>query len=165
MAANADMLRGNSHQESRNDDVDGLGEDLLADAECGPRVELMLVEVVGLLELEELLGLPAQPVEFGDLSSSGVGTAQGGEVERLLAAAIGQLDRANFDRLSAIPCILRRRNQHALIVPSTRAERVDGLESVRGRDRSEEHTSELQSRENLVCRLLLEKKKKMEEKQ
>src|SRR5690606_40447958 len=30
-------------------------------------------------------------------------------------------------------------------------------------DRSEEHTSELQSRENLVCRLLLEKKKKKEE--
>src|SRR5436309_12519919 len=32
---------------------------------------------------------------------------------------------------------------------------VDG----NGRARSEEHTSELQSRENLVCRLLLEKKK------
>src|SRR5436309_5182713 len=32
-----------------------------------------------------------------------------------------------------------------------------------GVDRSEEHTSELQSRENLVCRLLLEKKKKKEE--
>src|SRR5690606_39829135 len=32
----------------------------------------------------------------------------------------------------------------------------DGLE--RFFDRSEEHTSELQSRENLVCRLLLEKK-------
>src|SRR5256885_7822073 len=30
----------------------------------------------------------------------------------------------------------------------------------RGRDRSEEHTSELQSPCNLVCRLLLEKKKK-----
>src|SRR5690606_40780419 len=30
----------------------------------------------------------------------------------------------------------------------------------RARGRSEEHTSELQSRENLVCRLLLEKKKK-----
>src|SRR5690606_41294990 len=29
--------------------------------------------------------------------------------------------------------------------------------------RSEEHTSELQSRENLVCRLLLEKKKKIME--
>ena len=32
---------------------------------------------------------------------------------------------------------------------------------ARGRDRSEEHTSELQSLTNLVCRLLLEKKKKM----
>src|SRR5690606_40682028 len=31
--------------------------------------------------------------------------------------------------------------------------------------RSEEHTSELQSRENLVCRLLLEKKKKENERQ
>src|SRR5690606_277530 len=31
---------------------------------------------------------------------------------------------------------------------------------MRGRSRSEEHTSELQSRENLVCRLLLEKKNK-----
>src|SRR6266700_4800595 len=30
----------------------------------------------------------------------------------------------------------------------------------RSLSRSEEHTSELQSRENLVCRLLLEKKKK-----
>src|SRR5690606_42084805 len=29
--------------------------------------------------------------------------------------------------------------------------------------RSEEHTSELQSRENLVCRLLLEKKKKIQQ--
>src|SRR5690606_3414858 len=31
-------------------------------------------------------------------------------------------------------------------------------------ERSEEHTSELQSRENLVCRLLLEKKKKKKKK-
>src|SRR5688572_31433825 len=32
--------------------------------------------------------------------------------------------------------------------------------SVMGMERSEEHTSELQSQSNLVCRLLLEKKKK-----
>src|SRR2546430_11473457 len=31
---------------------------------------------------------------------------------------------------------------------------------ARGRERSEEHTSELQSQSNLVCRLLLEKKKR-----
>src|SRR3989440_6200783 len=38
----------------------------------------------------------------------------------------------------------------------------DGDAGARGRDagRSEEHTSELQSRSDLVCRLLLEKKKK-----
>src|SRR5690606_41224386 len=33
-----------------------------------------------------------------------------------------------------------------------------------GPNRSEEHTSELQSRENLVCRLLLEKKKIIQQK-
>src|SRR5207302_4363567 len=37
---------------------------------------------------------------------------------------------------------------------------VGGFGGDRCGIRSEEHTSELQSRENLVCRLLLEKKKK-----
>src|SRR2546421_7310486 len=36
---------------------------------------------------------------------------------------------------------------------------------VNARSRSEEHTSELQSRSDLVCRLLLEKKKKMKRKE
>src|SRR3712207_7429524 len=35
-----------------------------------------------------------------------------------------------------------------------------GVRSGQGLERSEEHTSELQSRQYLVCRLLLEKKKK-----
>ena len=42
---------------------------------------------------------------------------------------------------------------------------IDGLDFSSGdsklKHRSEEHTSELQSRENLVCRLLLEKKKNL----
>src|SRR2546427_5765364 len=37
-----------------------------------------------------------------------------------------------------------------------------GLPGLRVKDRSEEHTSELQSQSNLVCRLLLEKKKKQD---
>src|SRR5947209_15251431 len=37
---------------------------------------------------------------------------------------------------------------------------ADGDAIVKRRRRSEEHTSELQSRQYLVCRLLLEKKKK-----
>src|SRR5690606_39594064 len=43
---------------------------------------------------------------------------------------------------------------HGATAPTSRTSRS------RPRVRSEEHTSELQSRENLVCRLLLEKKKK-----
>src|SRR5690606_41845305 len=43
--------------------------------------------------------------------------------------------------------------------PAYRASRPDAPPSPSGEGRSEEHTSELQSRENLVCRLLLEKKK------
>src|SRR3712207_8183292 len=42
-----------------------------------------------------------------------------------------------------------------------RLARLHGLRLLRRR-RSEEHTSELQSRQYLVCRLLLEKKKKRE---
>src|SRR5262245_63282738 len=39
-----------------------------------------------------------------------------------------------------------------------------GTPTVRAIDRSEEHTSELQSLRHLVCRLLLEKKKKKQKK-
>src|SRR5260370_26068567 len=42
-----------------------------------------------------------------------------------------------------------------------RMRRASRLLSQRSEPRSEEHTSELQSHLNLVCRLLLEKKKKM----
>src|SRR5688572_31315336 len=41
-----------------------------------------------------------------------------------------------------------------------RAQRRWPFEAIQRRLRSEEHTSELQSQSNLVCRLLLEKKKK-----
>src|SRR5688572_31447565 len=44
--------------------------------------------------------------------------------------------------------------QHARLEPCGR------LDHGKLRERSEEHTSELQSQSNLVCRLLLEKKKK-----
>src|SRR5690349_23154865 len=44
-------------------------------------------------------------------------------------------------------------------LPSGRGPRTE-RGSREGEERSEEHTSELQSRRDLVCRLLLEKKKK-----
>src|SRR2546426_5373320 len=56
----------------------------------------------------------------------------------------------------------RHGGRHAVAVCRRRAERNQGVHvggSVPGHRRSEEHTSELQSPCNLVCRLLLEKKK------
>src|SRR3712207_8064901 len=48
----------------------------------------------------------------------------------------------------------------AAVDPAARPHRLAAHEDVlRDRQRSEEHTSELQSRQYLVCRLLLEKKK------
>src|SRR2546427_8562696 len=48
--------------------------------------------------------------------------------------------------------------QAAVPAPARRACRFHGTD-----ERSEEHTSELQSQSNLVCRLLLEKKKNIEQ--
>src|SRR5690606_41576280 len=57
---------------------------------------------------------------------------------------VGSLDRA----------LVRRLGRHQRLLRLAAHASAAGL-----RRRSEEHTSELQSRENLVCRLLLEKKK------
>src|SRR5690606_39987166 len=60
---------------------------------------------------------------------------------------------------------LKRKNQLGDLILPIAAIRGEGTsnvylpEEVPALPRSEEHTSELQSRENLVCRLLLEKKK------
>src|SRR5207249_9318860 len=59
----------------------------------------------------------------------------------------------------------RRRRPHGDTRPARGRRRAARAGRVRGardrRARSEEHTSELQSRFDLVCRLLLEKKKKL----
>src|SRR5947209_8958931 len=57
------------------------------------------------------------------------------------------LIRLIHDRFSSLPVFVRR---HVLALSAAAAP---------DEDRSEEHTSELQSRQYLVCRLLLEKKK------
>src|SRR5436309_11415513 len=78
------------------------------------------------------------------------------------AAVAGEQREQQADRL-----LSARRDEHlpgrgGLAAPRAvrRHRRTQGGQAERGVPRSEEHTSELQSRENLVCRLLLEKKKK-----
>src|SRR3712207_9549294 len=53
----------------------------------------------------------------------------------------------------------RARSRAVRRARARRDQRPGGAAGHRGRGRSEEHTSELQSRQYLVCRLLLEKKK------
>src|SRR5690606_41129351 len=92
-----------------------------------------------------------------ELKASETGEPYPGIVEMVTAeidrfAIAGRCYLTSFDTL-----VLRACREHAPQIPrlvsvnAHWAERQGGL-------RSEEHTSELQSRENLVCRLLLEKK-------
>src|SRR5438270_1281596 len=62
----------------------------------------------------------------------------------------------------ALPILLVLRNGFTVTGESACAspENFDAEIGRKNRARSEEHTSELQSQSNLVCRLLLEKKKK-----
>src|SRR2546427_8633219 len=62
---------------------------------------------------------------------------------------------AEFERVG------RGRRKLVFVHPALRARlRLARGQSVSRHSRSEEHTSELQSQSNLVCRLLLEKKKR-----
>src|SRR2546423_9446714 len=67
--------------------------------------------------------------------------------------------------ISAVPATESRRRRCAR--PARRSRWGSAARSRRGRNRarSEEHTSELQSLAYLVCRLLLEKKKKQNERE
>src|SRR2546422_3464777 len=75
----------------------------------------------------------------------------------LVPVAAAALPRPGVDLPRRLPA---RRTRDARGRGSRRP--ADGVDraAVRARPRSEEHTSELQSRLHLVCRLLLEKKKK-----
>src|SRR2546430_6812955 len=65
-------------------------------------------------------------------------------------------------RSNALPLVWKHRSGRKSLVLGSTAAYVAGMSPEDSSDllRSEEHTSELQSQSNLVCRLLLEKKKK-----
>src|SRR2546427_12821249 len=69
----------------------------------------------------------------------------------------GAARRMSYPRAGNSPC--------GLIYRTTTISRYTSTEAIAGPARSEEHTSELQSQSNLVCRLLLEKKKKKTKKE
>src|SRR3712207_7656663 len=85
---------------------------------------------------------------YTTLFRSALPEAAGGVGEDDVAAA-GQVAGVVGDRVLAAPETVREDHRGSRVLPAR---------EVHGR-RSEEHTSELQSRQYLVCRLLLEKKK------
>src|SRR3712207_7829796 len=81
------------------------------------------------------------------------GLAEEDAEDQLLAAALDRLD------LDLVVEIEGRPSRRQLSRQLRRRQRGGQVALARGQRRSEEHTSELQSRQYLVCRLLLEKKK------
>src|SRR5690606_5101577 len=77
------------------------------------------------------------------------------EVVRRLLAERPHLDTRDVARGAPHHRLVAIRQQQDVALRARRLEQPDDRLRLR---RSEEHTSELQSRENLVCRLLLEKK-------
>src|SRR5690606_41850342 len=78
-------------------------------------------------------------------------------VEARVRALQVEDDRIRVRRLDTLDVDLEGGAADEPVGLHVRLSREDNV--VGGEFRSEEHTSELQSRENLVCRLLLEKKK------
>src|SRR5690606_40777419 len=72
----------------------------------------------------------------------------------------GQIPAVVYGAGSEPQHVLLPARETTLAVRDRGVELVLNIEGKTVKTRSEEHTSELQSRENLVCRLLLEKKKK-----
>src|SRR3712207_8113307 len=97
----------------------------------------------------------------GTSSGTGYAAAAANDDE---ACALGKLSEVGVEisagRSSSTGRLRRTTSLSAVLsryVPPTIA--IPRLHACRRRRRSEEHTSELQSRQYLVCRLLLEKKK------
>src|SRR2546427_7878137 len=90
------------------------------------------------------------------------------EDDEALAQAVGSYLRSKAFLIDSVPSLAQARAclagaSYAAVLLDLHLSDGDGLALMPTlRRRSEEHTSELQSQSNLVCRLLLEKKKKQE---
>src|SRR2546422_3955753 len=118
------------------------------------------------------LGLEAVASQRRALADGEVLFRQGDDADALYFVAVGRLAvwredggaRALIRYVERGGCVgevaLVRRDRRSATVTAEGAAEVLALRRSRSVRRSEEHTSELQSRLHLVCRLLLEKKKK-----
>src|SRR3712207_8153705 len=78
-----------------------------------------------------------------------------------LFRSAGSSAKSRPSSAAGLPLATDRRHRPVRLQEAGVVDAMTGLLAPDGRHRSEEHTSELQSRQYLVCRLLLEKKKKI----
>src|SRR2546422_1861633 len=93
--------------------------------------------------------------KVGELLVTGRRTVEGSDVSRF-AGLSGDFNPLHTDEVFAKQTPFGARVAHGILTLAV----SNGQQNLSGWFRSEEHTSELQSRLHLVCRLLLEKKKK-----
>src|SRR5438034_3092851 len=113
-----------------------------------PRACVIVLDAVG-------AGEAPDAAAYGDEGSNTLGN---------VAKAVGGLDLPNLEALglgNIEPLEGCPPQPGAPAVAGRLFERSRGKDTTAGHWRSEEHTSELQSHSDLVCRLLLEKKKLM----
>src|SRR5207253_6223135 len=100
--------------------------------------------------------MPAQAHVEGGVARPEAGVAASAN-RPLVGGVIISVDLAARKQVEGVPAVVRE-DRSELEARDDRA--LPRAIKHAGDDRSEEHTSELQSRGHLVCRLLLEKKKK-----
>src|SRR5690606_40875728 len=110
------------------------------------------------MKIPELLHPEAIFVNLDAADSTAVITELGNRLLKLGAVKEGFVE-ATLAREASMPTGLPLMGEFNAALPHVDIEYVNRPALALATLRSEEHTSELQSRENLVCRLLLEKKK------
>src|SRR5699024_4685452 len=140
------------------DDLDGVGAGLVQRAHAGQKEPVALLFQV--VDLDDLLVQTAGVLEVGQLLDQHL------DLLAALDHLARHLQRVGADGLDVV-AVDALQNVLDLVdhIVDVARERQNVLALDRGDERldqhrSEEHTSELQSRFDLVCRLLLEKKKK-----
>src|SRR5690606_8794401 len=131
---NGAPVSNNANLQTMNPIVSGIGASMAGGAAPSGGIDVRNIPVQNIESVEVIRGIPS--VEFGDVSSGAVIVQQKAGRQQLLVEG---RTNPNLYALTATQGFSLGENAGAL-------------------NRSEEHTSELQSREKLVCRLLLEKK-------
>src|SRR5207249_5063892 len=119
--------------------------------------------LVGLEKAAQVVGLPVD--ELADAGSQSPERLDrhaeprplGGVTPHARDAAVDEEHRREPTLRPVHPLVMRRLDEMPVVLLA-KEERVEKREQTHDGPRSEEHTSELQSRFDLVCRLLLEKK-------